>query len=428
MSSITVPDIRDFKNVPVIEVLVEAGQSIAENQPVAVVETDKATIEIPSPRAGIVRSIDIKAGDQVSQGDVLLTLEHPSDASPAGTAPGPSQHAGMPPPESPPSAAAPATPVAPPASVTAGQDTERSSPYAGPAVRKLARELGVDLDGVAGSGIRGRILIEDVQAAVKDVMRASQRETSTDHAGPFPALPAWPRQDFAQFGPVESQPLSRIRRIAGANLHRNWVSIPHVTNHDDADITELEHFRQQLNHEAGTHGSRISPLAFILKACVSVLKKHPEFNASLDGENLVVKRYWHIGFAADTPRGLVVPVIRDADRKGIAQIAAEMKSLSEKARSGTLTAADMQGGTFSISSLGGVGGSYFTPIINAPEVAILGVGKMQRRVFLDGGTPVERLLLPLSLSWDHRVVDGAAAGRFNADLASCLGDVRRLLL
>ncbi len=441
MSSITVPDIGDFKNVPVIEILVEVGQSIADNQPVVVVESDKATIEIPSSMRGVVQSIAIKIGDKVSQGDVLLTLEAATGpvapdmtastvASPTEVIPVEAETSPVE--SSAPTNAAPADHSAtaiPTPCVDAADDTLA---YAGPAVRKLARQLGVDLKRVNGSGLRGRILVEDVHAAVKAIMTSGTSQRSSSSPGPnqgLPfALPAWPQTDFAQFGPIETQPLSRIRKISGPNLHRNWVSIPHVTNHDDADITELERFRQQLNQAAGTEGVRISPLAFILKACVAALKKHPAFNASLDGENIVLKRYWHIGFAADTPQGLVVPVIRDADQKGIVQIAQEMKTLSEKARAGRLSAADMQGGTFSVSSLGGIGGSYFTPIINAPEVAILGVGKTQRRVILDNGTLAERLLLPLSLSWDHRVVDGAAAGRFNADLAAILGDVRRLLL
>jgi pyruvate dehydrogenase E2 component (dihydrolipoamide acetyltransferase) len=303
-------------------------------------------------------------------------------------------------------------------------------------VRKMARELGVDLSAVKGSGPRGRIIAKDVRGHVKSAMsesvgrqRAREGADSGAAAGKssFTVAP-WPQIDHARFGPVEQQPLSRIRKISGANLHRNWVTIPHVTNHDDADVTDLEAFRTELNRENGKAGVKISPLVFIMKASVAALQAFPEFNVSLEGDSLIMKRYYHIGFAVDTPNGLVVPVIRDADRKGVVQLAMEMAELAAKAHAGKLAAADMQGGSFSISSLGGIGGSYFTPIINAPEVAILGVGKTQTRVVWAGGQPQPRLFLPVSLSWDHRVVDGAAAGRFNAFLVRALGDLRRLLV
>jgi pyruvate dehydrogenase E2 component (dihydrolipoamide acetyltransferase) len=460
MKSIAVPDIGDFKDVAVIEVLIAVGDTIAKDQPVAILESDKATMEIPSPEAGVVASVDIKVGDKVSAGSSLLKLES--------AAPVPPQEASLAPSGSPaavahrppditnvkplsdavptsrapadraPAERAPADNVVPWAAAVAMRASQAPSSeriYAGPVVRKMARELGVDLQQVTGTGPRGRIVANDVREYCKSVMSTTTRQPAGRAGGaaapvgqqPFELLP-WPKVDYARFGPIEPQPLSRIRKISGANLHRNWVMIPHVTNHDDAEVTELEAFRADLNRESEQNGVKISPLAFIVKASVAALKRFPEFNSSLEGETLIVKRYYHIGFAADTPNGLVVPVIRDADQKGLVQIAREMVELAGRARAGKLALTDMQGGSFSISSLGGIGGSYFTPIINAPEVAILGVGKVQTRVVWADGRPQPRLFLPLSLSWDHRVVDGAVAGRFNAYLVKMLGDLRRLLM
>jgi len=432
MKPITVPDIGDFKDVPVIEVLVAVGDTVAKNQPLAVVETDKATMEIPSPESGVVASVEIKVGDRVSAGAQLLML------APIATAPAaepvvalPLKHAALVAASTPPALARAALPQ------PTGPLTEtvfEKLVYAGPAVRKLARELGVNLYDAEGSGPRGRIVANDVHRYVQSVVAAHTRDRATGGGAvlsaantPFNLLP-WPKVDHGKFGTVEAQPLSRIRKISGANLHRNWVTIPHVTNHDDADVTELESFRNELNRGIEKGGMNVSPLAFIVKACVAALKAYPDFNASLEGETLILKRYYNIGFAADTPHGLVVPVIRDADGKGVVEIAKEMADLAAKARAGKLSGTDIQGGSFSISSLGGIGGSYFTPIINAPEVAILGVGKIQTRVIWADGRPQPRLYLPLSLSWDHRVVDGAAAGRFNACLVRLIGDLRRLLL
>ncbi|MET0657890.1 MAG: dihydrolipoyllysine-residue acetyltransferase [Steroidobacteraceae bacterium] len=439
MKRMTVPDIGDFKNVPVIEVLVAVGDTIVKDQPIAVLESDKAVMEIPSSDAGVVTAVEIKVGDRISAGAPLLSVQSAAAAEPMSRQEEPAVHApSSPAPEPEQNIVHVEAPLqAPePLSVSKGNVIAFAQPatkepdsriYAGPAVRKLARELGVDLVDVRGSGPRGRIVPQDVHAHVKSLV--STRTVDVHQAGTMPfAIAPWPKVDYAKFGPVESQPLSRIRRISGPNLHRNWVSIPHVTNHDDADVTDLEIFRAELNRELEKKGVKVSPLAFILKACVAVLKAFPEFNASLDDQNLILKRYYHIGFAADTPNGLVVPVIRNADQKGIVEIASEMAELSLKAREGKLSGAEMQGGTFSISSLGGIGGSYFTPIINAPEVAILGVGRTQVRVIWSEERPQPRTYLPLSLSWDHRVVDGATAGRFNAHLVKLLSDVRRLLL
>jgi pyruvate dehydrogenase E2 component (dihydrolipoamide acetyltransferase) len=468
MTRITVPDIGDFKDVPVIELLVTVGESVAKDQTIAVVESDKATLEIPSSEAGTVASLDVKVGDRVSAGSVLLTLGASQSHAPAltrtsvsaGGAAGVNSaatatSAAPSPLRTVTAAPSPVPVVAPRAEATEAQRAEPRAyagnvvplaafaavraveapglpVHAGPSVRRLARELGVDLMLVKGSGRRGRVTPEDVRAYVKAILPKAQGLIETPAAvvaqpGPF-ALAPWPKVDFAKFGPVDAQPVSRIRKISGANLHRNWVTIPHVTNHDDADVTELEAFRAELNREHDKNGVKVSPLAFVMKACVAALKAFPEFNASLDGETLILKRYFHIGFAADTPNGLVVPVIRNADQKGLIQLAREMGELAAQARAGKLSGTEMQGGCFSISSLGGIGGSYFTPIINAPEVAILGIGKTQTRVAWIEGQPQPRLYLPLSLSWDHRVVDGAAAGRFNAYLAKALGDLRRLLL
>jgi pyruvate dehydrogenase E2 component (dihydrolipoamide acetyltransferase) len=387
----------------------------------------------------VVKEVKVKVGDKVSKGSLVAVVE--AAGAPAASAPAaaPAQAA---PASQPAVAASPApapekqvpTAALPPHEPTAPKG---NLPHASPTIRKLARELGVPLEEVKGSGPKGRITMDDVNGFVKGVMAGSvQTKAQAAKApaagaaagGAFPGLLPWPQVDFTKFGPVERKDLSRIKKISGANLHRNWVVIPHVTNHDDADITELEAFRVQLNKENEKSGIKVTMLAFLIKACVAALKKFPEFNASLDGEQIVLKQYFHIGFAADTPNGLVVPVIKDADKKGILQISQEMSELAKKARDGKLGPADMTGGCFSISSLGGIGGRYFTPIINAPEVAILGVCKSATEPKWDGKTFQPRLMLPLSLSWDHRVIDGAAAARFNAYLAQILGDFRRVLL
>jgi len=444
---VKVPDIGDFTDVPVIEVLVKPGDTVKAEDSLVTLESDKATMDVPAPAAGVIKSLGVKIGDKVSEGHLILTLEEaagaaaPAQAAPASKAAQPAAPARAPaapapaaPPTKPPTAA-PAAPIAPapPMHATAPSapidDAAFRKAHASPSVRAHARALGVDLSQIQGSGPAGRILQEDVENYVKQVMSGAKVANAVAGAGGAAlGLLPWPQVDFAKFGPVETRPLSRIKKIAGANLHRNWVLIPHVTNHDDADITELEAFRVQLNKENEKAGIKVTLLAFLIKACVWALKKFPEFNASLDGENLVLKQYYHIGFAADTPNGLVVPVIRNADQKGVLAIAAEMGELSAKAREGKLGPADMQGGCFSISSLGGIGGTYFTPIINAPEVAILGVCRSSTRPVWDGKQFAPRLILPLSLSWDHRVIDGAAAARFNSYLASLLADMRRTML
>jgi len=445
MKQISVPDIGDFKDVPIIEILVAVGDRVVKDQPLAVVESDKATMEIPSPEAGIVSAIEARVGEKVSRGSRLLSLRsadgEPAPAVPPDSAPAAFQSDGLEDESHAPAAAERGREVEDnvvqlPLSAGAQASPELTPRiYAGPAVRKMARDLGVRLQEVRGSGPRGRIVAQDVRRHVRSAMQslvanAGSESSAGEHSAegmPFALVP-WPKVDFAAFGPVEPQPLSRIRRISGANLHRNWITIPHVTNHEDADVTDLEAFRAELNRDRGPAGAKVSPLAFIMKACIAALREFPQFNASLDGETLILKRYYHIGFAADTPNGLVVPVIRNADNKGVLQLAREMGELAARARVGKLSAAEMQGGSFSISSLGGIGGSYFTPIINAPEVAILGIGRIQTRAAWVCGGPQPRLILPLSLSWDHRVIDGAAAARFNAYLVKLLGDVRRLLL
>jgi pyruvate dehydrogenase E2 component (dihydrolipoyllysine-residue acetyltransferase) len=443
---VKVPDIGDFTEVPVIEVLVKPGDTVKAEDSLVTLESDKATMDVPAPAAGVIKSVAVKVGDKVSEGHLILTLEEaagaaaPAQAAPAAKTAQPAAPASTPVATAapPPAAATPAT-AAPPAPAPAVQapaapsapidDAAFRKAHASPSVRAYARALGVDLSQIKGSGPAGRILQEDVQNHVKRVMSGAKVASAVAGAGGAAlGLLPWPQVDFAKFGPIETRPLSRIKKIAGANLHRNWVLIPHVTNHDDADITELEAFRVQLNKENEKAGIKVTLLAFLIKACVWALKKFPEFNASLEGENLVLKQYYHIGFAADTPNGLVVPVIRNADQKGVLAIAGEMAELSAKAREGKLGPADMQGGCFSISSLGGIGGTYFTPIINAPEVAILGVCRSNMRPVWDGKQFVPRLILPLSLSWDHRVIDGAAAARFNTYLASLLADMRRTML
>jgi len=445
-AELAVPDIGDFKDVAVIELLVKVGDTVEAEQSLITVESDKASMEIPASRAGKIVELKVAVGDKVSQGTVVAVIEAAGGAAapaPAsGPAPAPSASAG----------AAPAVVSVPDAqSATALDRTLPTAalpphqpaapsgklPHASPSIRRLARDLGVPLTEVKGSGPMGRITQEDVQGFVKAVMAGSVQTSAQKAQGGgaaaasgagFPGLLPWPKVDFEKFGPVERKDLSRIKKISGANLHRNWVMIPHVTNHDDADITELEAFRVQLNKENEKAGIKVTMLAFMIKASVAALKKFPEFNASLDGETLVSKQYFHIGFAADTPNGLVVPVIKDADKKGIFEISKEMGELAKKARDGKLGPADMSGGCFSISSLGGIGGRYFTPIINAPEVAIMGVCKSSMEPRWDGKQFAPRLILPLSLSWDHRVIDGAAAARFNVYFASLLADFRRIVL
>ncbi len=423
---VLVPDIGDFAEVAVIEIFIKPGDVIKVEQSLITVESDKASMEIPSSHAGIVKQLLVKLGDKVSKGAPVAIVEatggaagDPAAAAPAAPAP----------------AAAPALAAAP-APVMPHQPGAPSGalPHASPSVRRVARELGVPLAEVKGSGPKGRITHDDVQGFVKGVMsgavqtEAQKAKAPAAGAGAFPGLLPWPQVDFAKFGPIERKDLSRIKKISGANLHRNWVTIPHVTNHDDADITELEAFRVQLNKENEKTGVKVTMLAFLIKASVAALKKFPEFNASIDGEQLVLKNYFHIGFAADTPNGLVVPVIKDAEKKGVLQISQEMGDLAKKARDGKLSPADMSGGCFSISSLGGIGGRYFTPIINAPEVSIMGVCRSNTEPRWDGKQFVPRLMLPLSLSWDHRVIDGAAAARFNAYFAGILADFRRVIL
>ena len=437
---IKVPDIGDFKDVAVIEVLVKPGDTVKAEQSLITVESDKASMEIPSPAAGTIKELKVKVGDTVNIGDLIGLMEGAAGAapaaSPAAPASAPAQATASPAPAQ--AAAAPA-PAA--ASVPAHDPTKTPAtglPHASPSVRKFARELGVPLEEVKGSGPKGRITQDDVQGFTKAVMSgATQTKAQAAKApaggggnadGAALGLLPWPKVDFAKFGAVERKDLSRIKKISGANLHRNWVMIPHVTNNDEADITELEAFRVSTNKENEKSGVKVTMLAFVIKAVVAALKKFPEFNTSLDGDTLVYKQYFNIGFAADTPNGLVVPVLKDADKKGILQISQEMGELAKKARDGKLGAADMQGGCFSISSLGGIGGTHFTPIINAPEVAILGLSKGQMKPVWDGKQFVPRLTLPLSLSYDHRVIDGASAARFNAYLGQLLTDYRRIVL
>ena len=438
---VVVPDIGDFDEVAVIEVLVKPGDTVKVEQSLVTVESDKASMEIPSSHAGMVLEVKVQLGDKVRKGSPVVVLRgsvntvaapspQPSPA-PAGEGANPAAAALAPSPAARERAGGEgaAAPAAPAPNAT-------GLPHASPSIRRLARELGVPLAEVAGSGPKGRILQTDVQGFVKAVM-AGSAQTAAQKAkapaaavsgGSFPGLLAWPKVDFAKFGPIERKDLSRIKKISGANLHRNWVLIPHVTNHDDADITELEAFRVQLNKENEKSGVKVTMLAFLIKAMVAALKKFPDFNASLDEEQIVLKNYFHIGFAADTPNGLVVPVVKDADKKGVLQISKEMGELAAKAREGKLGPADMTGGCISISSLGGIGGRYFTPIINAPEVAIMGVCKSSTEPRWDGKAFVPRLILPLSLSWDHRVIDGASAARFNAYFGQILADFRRVLL
>jgi len=435
---IKVPDIGDFKEVEVIELLVKPGDTVKAEQSLITVESDKASMEIPSSHAGVVKELKVKIGDKVTEGSLILMLE--AYASAAATAPAPASAPAAPAATSAPqSAPTPVpTPAPQPASVStapaavAAANSNGQKSHASPSVRKFARELGVELSRVNGSGPKGRILLEDVQGFVKGVMSGSSAAPAAGGGGGgmgMSLLP-WPSLDFSKFGETELQPLSRIKKISGPNLHRNWVMMPHVTQFDDADITELEEFRKSANESLAKSGVKLTMLAFVIKASVSALKKFPAFNASLDanGENLILKHYYHIGFAADTPNGLVVPVVKNADKKGVAEIAKEMGELSAQARDGKLKPADMQGASFTISSLGGIGGTKFTPIINAPEVAILGLSKSTIQPVWDGKQFAPRLIMPLSLSYDHRVIDGAMGARFIVYLGEVLADMRKTLL
>ena len=427
---VRVPDIGDFKDVAVIEVFVKPGDSIKVEQSLMTVESDKASMEIPSSHAGVIKEMKVKLGDKVNIGDLIAVLDGVAAAPAAVSAPAAAA----------PVASVPAVAASAPAASVPAHDPTRAPvglPHASPSVRKFARELGVPLAEVKGSGAKGRITQDDVQAFTRAVMAGTARTQAQGAAGAAGGgvtgggelnLIAWPKVDFAKFGPIERKELSRIKKISGANLLRNAIVIPAVTNHDDADITDLEAFRVSTNKENEKSGVKVTMLAFLIKACVAALKKFPEFNSSLDGDALVYKQFWHIGFAADTPNGLVVPVIKDADKKGVLQISQEMGELAKKARDGKLGPADMSGATFTISSLGGIGGRYFTPIINAPEVAILGVCRSTIEPVWDGKAFQPRLMLPLSLTWDHRVIDGAAAARFNVYLGQILADFRRVLL
>lgn len=427
MQQLMVPDIGDFQDLPVIEVLIKPGDKVTVEQALITLESDKAVMDVPSTRDCTIREVLIKPGDCVSKGSVIAHVEFAESAidSPQ-VAPAPTE--AIAPAQATVSAVVPAEPAPAPSliqTVMPASESARtgSMALAGPAVRKLARELGVDLDEVKASDPSGRIQRDDVKAFVK-AQRANPMPANGTGSG-LNLLP-WPEVDFAKFGPIERRQASRIKRLSAANLHRNWVSIPHVTNHSQSDISDLEALRVQLNQEAKAGDAKITLLAFLIKACVAALQRFPQFNVSLEGDDIVQKQYFHIGFAADTPNGLVVPVIRDADQKGIAALATEMAELSRLAREGKLSGDQMRGGCFTVSSLGGIGGGHFTPIINAPEVAILGVGKASMQPTWDGSTFQPRLQLPLSLSWDHRAVDGAEAGRFLAHLVNLLADFRRV--
>jgi len=444
---VKVPDIGGFKDVPVIEVLVKAGDAVKPEDSLVTLESDKATMEVPSPAAGVVKEIKIKVGDKVSEGTLVLTMERDGDgaaaekpaAAKSAAPPAPQPAAATPTPraEAPRPAPEPSSPHPPsrsraereasgaPVDANAGMEAGFARAHASPSVRRFARELGVDLGQVKGTGPKDRVLKDDVQNYVKGELARPR-----GGGGLGLNLPPLPQVDFAKFGPVTTQPLSRIKKLSGANLHRNWVTIPHITQNDEADITELEEFRKVQTEEAKKQGVRFTILCFLLKAVVVALKQHPEFNASLsaDGESLVLKQYFHIGVAVDTPNGLVVPVIRDVDKKGLMELAGELGEVSARMRAGKISPIDLQGGCFSISSLGGIGGAHFTPIINAPEVAILGVGKSVMRPVWSGKSFEPRLMLPLSVSYDHRVIDGAQGARFIAFLSSVLTDIRRLVL
>lgn len=449
IQEIKVPDIGNFKNVPIIEIMVNVGDSVNVEQGLIALESDKATMEVPSSAAGVVTELKVKIGDKVSEGSVVLLMDTSAAATPVAEKPAASVTSPVP--------AAPPTPALAPVTaktsssnmgLQAGNDSDSlilqpavssppplvnvrgDRPHAGPAVRKFARELGVDLTKVKGSGRNERILKEDVQAHVKQVMLEGSVPTLGSVRGGGMGIPEIPEIDFSQFGTIETVPLKRIQKISGASLHRSWLNVPHVTQFDEADITELEQFRKELGVEAEKRQVKVTMLAFLLKASVAALKQFPTFNASLDvsKENLILKQYYHIGVAVDTPNGLVVPVIRDVNFKGLFDLADELGKISKKARDGKLSPAEMQGASFTISSLGGIGGTGFTPIVNAPEVAILGVSKSKIQPVYQDGQFVPRLIIPFSISYDHRVIDGAAAARFSSYLSFILSDVRRLLL
>ncbi len=428
---VKVPAIGDFKDVPVIEVLVKPGDAVAAGDGLVTLESEKATLDVPSPAAGTVKELRVAVGDRLSEGSIVLLLETAAADGAARRAPPSPSPTSRSTSTSTPTPTQPLTPTANSregqgegaASAVARPHSPGAAVHASPSIRRIARELGVDLHRVEGTGPSGRIRREDVQAFVKRALSAP-----ASAPGPAAGLPPWPRVDFAKYGPVETRPLSRIQRISGPALARNWVTIPHVTQFDEADITDLEAFRKTLSEEVAKDGVKVTLLAFVVKACVAALKRFPEVNASLEGDHLVVKRYWHLGFAADTPGGLVVPVLRNADQKGVLDIARELAALAARAREGKLAPEDLAGGTFSISSLGGIGGTAFTPIVNAPEVAILGVSRAAIRPVWDGKQFQPRLMLPLSFSYDHRVVDGALAARFTAFLAGILADMRRATL
>ena len=446
---VKVPDIGDFTDIPVIEILVKVGDTIKKEDSLVSLESDKATMEVPASHSGVVKEIKVKLGDKVSMGAVVLLLEESAGAMPSAE----------PPPKAAQAETKPAAPPPPPPTQTRTQTPapayvgEASAPrpastlppqpsplkatnegiipahvHASPSIRKLAREFGVDLGKVKGSALKGRITEDDVKGFVKTEL--AKPSSSAGAAGGGFAMPQMPIIDFTKFGEIETRALSRIKKLSGNNLHRNWVTIPHVTQQDEADITEVETFRVKTNEEIAKSGVKVTMLAFLIKASVAALKKYPEFNASLEpgGENLILKKYFNVGFAADTPNGLVVPVIKNADQKSIIDIAKEMSELAAKAREGKLSPTEMQGGCFSISSLGGIGGTFFTPIINAPEVAILGVSKSSMKPIWNGKEFVPRMILPMSLSYDHRVVDGAAGARFTTYLASLMSDIRKLVL
>ena len=438
---VKVPDIGDFTDIPVIEILVKVGDTIKKEDSLVSLESDKATMEVPASHSGVVKEIKVKLGDKVSMGAVVLLLEESASVgaipSPQPSRNGEGAESKTAPAQSPAPAPVAEAPAPRPATTLPPQPSPIKSSregavpthvHASPSIRKLAREFGVDLGKVKGSGLKGRITEEDVKGFVKTEL--AKPSSSTGAAGGGFALPQMPFVDFTKFGEIETRALSRIKKLSGNNLHRNWVTIPHVTQQDEADITEVEAFRVKTNEEITKSGVKVTMLAFLIKASVAALKKYPEFNASLEpgGENLILKKYFNVGFAADTPNGLVVPVIKNADQKSIIDIAKEMSELAAKAREGKLSPTEMQGGCFSISSLGGIGGTFFTPIINAPEVAILGVSKSSMKPIWNGKEFIPRMILPMSLSYDHRVVDGAAGARFTTYLASLMSDIRKLVL
>ena len=437
LTDIKLPDIGNFDEVDVIEIAVAVGDTVAVDDTLLTLESDKASMDVPSDVAGVIKEILVKVGDKVKEGDSVFRIEATGAATAAPAAPkaeeAPAPKAEAKPAE-PVKAAAPEVKAAPVAAPVASTDNQANLDFSGvhasPSVRAFARELGADLTQVKGTGPKLRIVREDVVAFVKSIMTGSNNavgSVATTNGGGLSLLP-WPKVDFAKFGEVTRQPLSRIKKISGANLARNWAMIPHVTQFDESDVTDLEAFRVRLNKENEKSGKKVTMLAFLVKACVHALQKFPEFNSSLDGDDLVLKNYYHIGFAADTPNGLVVPVIRDCDKKSVIEIAAEMGELAKLARDGKLKPDQMQGGCFTISSLGGIGGTAFTPIINAPEVAILGVSRSAMKPVWNGKEFEPRLMIPLSLSYDHRVIDGAAGARFIVHLNQCLADMRRILV